>query len=166
MPIFVQWKWVERTKSFLVIFHFWDDGKKSNLRMRKKESVFETIHAYKNRRKGEFVSATSAPYYILSPPENKNYLTWAPSHPEFCFLTEVLTYANLVNGLKEKRNLRPILEGRQIGGKHSYTFEIHADLADSMSDGTMVVFDEGIYFKICPEYIDYLRRLLKPYLSE
>ena len=37
MPIFVQWEWKGRTKSFLVIFHFYDDFSKPNLRMKMKK---------------------------------------------------------------------------------------------------------------------------------
>lgn len=176
MPIFVQWQWKEHTNTFLTIFHFWDDGAKTNLRMKKKVEGFETVTTSENEGKGEFISATSLPYYVLSPPLNMTYMTWAPSHPEFCFLTEVLTYANLINGLKEseKRNLRPILEGRLIQKgdykREDYIFsdvQIHRELAKSMCDGTIVLFDEGgICCKVCPEYIDYLRNLLKPYLKD
>ena len=170
MPIFVQWKWVERTKTFIAIFYFWDDGTKENLRMQRNEEGFETVTPFENEGKGEFVSATSLPHFVLSPPLNKTYMTWAPSHPEFCFLTEVLTYANLINGLKEneKRNLRYRLEGRLIEkGDYMIVDKIHRELATSMCDGIIVVFPEGgICCKVCPEYIDYLRKLLKPYLKD
>ena len=42
MPVFVEWKWIEKTETFLAVFHFWDDGNKQNLRMRTEEWGFET----------------------------------------------------------------------------------------------------------------------------
>jgi hypothetical protein len=42
MPIFVQWKWDETRKSFLVVFHFYNDFSKPNLRIRKYSPVLVT----------------------------------------------------------------------------------------------------------------------------
>ena len=36
MPTYVRWEWKERTKTFLVIFYFFDDKSSSNLRFRLK----------------------------------------------------------------------------------------------------------------------------------
>lgn len=165
MPIFVQWQWKEHTNTFLAIFHFWDDGRKSNLRIRTDSLGFETLTSLASERKEEFVVAVSLPSYLLPPARMDVFMTWAPSHPEFCFLTEVLTYANLINGLgeHEKRRLRPLLEGR--GTQRIDQFEIDAELMESMPEGTMVVFTEGVCFEVCAKYIDYLKKLLTPYLK-
>ena len=50
---------------------------------------------------------------IINPREA--WMTWAPSHPELGLLMELLSYANIINGLKEteKRKLRVGLEGRR-----------------------------------------------------
>ena len=91
MPVFVEWQWKERTKSFLVIFHFYDDFSRPNLRIKKYE-------------KGHLIVLT--PNKAIVPKEA--WMTWAPSHPDLALLTELLSYANIVNGLKEfeKRDLR------------------------------------------------------------
>lgn len=171
MPIFVEWEWVKKTETFLTIFHFWDDKQKTNLRMRTEEDAFETvIPDPEAKRWRKFVSVITIPFEIDT---SRAYLTWAPSHHEFCFLTEVLTYANLINGLKpeEKRKIRPYLEGKveretdQEGHDRLY-FEIHSELLNSMRERTMVSFAHGdrISFEVCLEYLEYLRNLLKPYL--
>lgn len=176
MPVFVEWKWVEKTETFVVVFHFWDDGEKQNLRMRIKKEGFETC-AYVGAEEGEdreFLPIETLPYYKLSYPKTEAYLSWAPSHPEFCFLTELLTYANLINGLKPnlRRKLRLKLEGKTFREKregHEYTyFEIDSELLHSMPEGTMASFagQNGISFEVRLEYVEYLRKMLKPYLEQ
>lgn len=64
MPTLVQWKWKERTRSFLVIFHFYDDYSKPNTRFKKRK--------FKDK-KFEFERPT---------------ITWSPSHPELGLLSE------------------------------------------------------------------------------
>jgi hypothetical protein len=176
MPIFVEWKWMEETETFLVVFHFWDDRKKPNLRMRVKEEGFETCGFTAEEQEGaEFVPIETFPYYMLSYPDTNAYLSWAPSHSEFCFLTEILTYANLINGIKppQRRKLRWKLQGKTIKekrkGRELVTFEIHVELLRFLPEGkgNMVSFigQDGISFEVCLEYIEYLRMLIKPYLS-
>ena len=99
MPILVEWKWIEKTETFLVVFHFWDDREEENLRMRIVEEGFETLASVLASGEGTFgegeentVAVETAPYYQLSYPETKAYLSWAPSHAQFCLLTEVLPY--------------------------------------------------------------------------
>lgn len=99
MPVFVQWKWKEETKTFLVIFYFYDDFSKPNLRVRKYE-------------KGHLLMLT--PSEIFTP--SKAWMTWAPSHPEMALLTQLLTYANIINGLKEDKKDEKICK-EYIGGK-------------------------------------------------
>lgn len=89
MPVFVEWKWKERTKTFLVIFHFYDDFSKTNLRIKKCE-------------KGRLLMLT--PSEIFSP--SKAWMTWSPSHPDMALLTQLLTYANIINGLKEDEKIK------------------------------------------------------------
>lgn len=174
MPVFVEWKWIEKTKTFLAIFHFWDDGKKENLRMRIEEDGFETCEYVGSDEKegGDLIPIDTFPHYISGYPRTKAYLSWAPSHPEFCFLTEVLTYANLLNGMKPnlKEKLKPKLEGKTLkrnreGREYTY-FEVDSRLFRSMPKGAMVSFagQNGISFEVCLEYVEYLRELLKPYL--
>ena len=59
-----------------MIFHFHDDYSKPNIRFKKK---------FKDGR-FEFERPT---------------ITWAPSHPELGLLSELLSYANIINVLKE-----------------------------------------------------------------
>ena len=167
MPVLVQWKWMERTKSFLVIFHFYDDYSKPNIRFKKKKFKDEKV---------EFERPT---------------ITWAPSHPELGLLSELLSYANMINGLKEteKRELRrdleiavverngilrlywaPIKDLLQLTGK-VLIFEA-PDFALFLSRPILETYkkekiekDSLFCIELCPEYIDYLRKMLKPYIS-
>ena len=85
----------------------------------------------------------------------------------------MLTYANLLNGMKarDKEKLRAKLQGKsdkqQIEG-HEYTsIQVDSKLYSLMPEGSMVTFarQNRISFKICLEYIEYLRGLLKPSLQ-
>lgn len=139
MPILVQWKWQERTKSFLVIFHFFDDYSSPNLRIRKKSGFWEGLY-----------------------PQKEAWMTWAPSHVELGMLGELLRYANIVDGLKEseKRRLRDVLEGKSSGYVYDMSFEV-------LPEGKQLVANsEHLVVELCPEYIDYLKKVLKPYLKE
>jgi len=168
MPIFVQWEWQERTKTFLVIFHFYDDYSKPNIRLKKKTFKDEGL---------EFERST---------------ITWAPSHPELGLLSELLSYANIVNGLKliEKRKLRHDLEiaCREEGFLRLYWNPIDALIESAPHRLTLFEMgDVAIYVgrhnvktlkkekmewknfffcvELCHEYIDYLKKALKPYLK-
>jgi len=180
MPIFVEWKWVERTKTFLVVFHFWDDGKTRNLRMRRVEGEFEAFETCVDTGEDEkdedgFIPLVTCPGIWGGPGDSttKAYLTWAPSHPEFCLLTEVLTYANLLNGMKihDKEKFRTKLQGKTSKKEievHEYeSLQIDSELYHSMPKLSMVSFatQHGISFRVCLEYVEYLRGLLKPYLQ-
>lgn len=156
MPVFVEWRWKERTKSFLVIFHFYDDFSKENLRIKKYE-------------RGKML-------IILSPEEaimpNKAWMSWAPSHPELGLLSELLSLANIINGLKEnqKRWLRTILEAQVIVGKYREAFDTEGVKKEIGQDKKTVLYqdvtsEEHFCVELCPEYIDYLRKVLKPYIS-
>lgn len=166
MPVFVEWKWQE-TKSFLVIFHFYDDFSRTNLRMRKFD-------------KGRLVMLTSSA--ILEP--QKAWMTWSPSHLEIALLSELLSYANIINGLKESRRneIRLELEGKlELLRCGFYNTPLDAimneepqslfDNISRMPDKKIVIYptDSGelsSFVELCPEYIDYLKKLLKPYLKQ
>jgi len=165
MPILVQWKWKEKTKSFLVIFHFYDDYSKPNIRFKKKKFKDE---------KSEF---------------ERPMITWAPSHPELGLLSELLSYANIVNGLKEteKRELRkdlqialeeenelrlyyaPIKDLIQLTDKVLLfeAPEFASFLSPHIVDYEREKIEKEFFFcvELCPEYIDYLKNVLKPYLK-
>jgi hypothetical protein len=162
MPILVQWKWEERTKSFLVVFHFYDDFSKPNLRMR---------------------------VYKAPKVRAKAVLTWAPSHVELGLLSDILRYANIIDGLDEavKRKLREKLELLEMNGSTLCDWETFKELQSALPEDSVVeislIAKKGIHPYIetelgrlppierietavilCPEYIDYLRKVLNSYL--
>jgi hypothetical protein len=114
----------------------------------------------------------TAPYYDLSYPRTNAYLSWAPSHAQFCLLTEVLTYANLINGLKPhiRKRLRFKLQGlineKMCTDKNRDHFLIDYELLSNMGKKAIVSFSGQDYlsFEVCQEYIEYLRKLIKPYI--
>ena len=180
MPIFVQWKWQEKTKSFLVIFHFFDDYIRYNIRFRKKR--FEggkEIPAYLYFPKEH----VSFPFTPIEPVQFKTVMTWSPSHIELGLLSELLSYANIINGLKEheRRELKKKFEGisfeglkKDIEGESVYLFDQLKP--DVMDKGHYVLlgyeFDKTkkerwvFCVELCAEYIDHLKKLLKPYLNK
>jgi hypothetical protein len=172
MPVFVEWQWQERTKTFLVIFHLNDDFSTPNVRVNK----------YEIGRKEAQILTPIGEHTTLRAPEA--WVTWAPSHVETGLLMEILSYANIVNGLKtkEKMELKPLLEVRRkaIGRcpvckqllPHICTHEtgILRELVER--DKKWVAYankpeeDQEFSFcaSLCPEYIGYIRELLKPYV--
>jgi len=165
MPVFVEWKWQERFKSFLVIFHFYDDFSRPNLRVRK----YEKGHLFMARH-SKVLSAKKA------------WMTWAPSHPELALITELISYANRINGLKEfeKGELRVKLEGVRKGGYDLETEEYDADLV--VADASEILKEMGedklryIYIEsdeseldlcfcveLCQGYINYLKKTVGKY---
>ncbi len=180
MPILVEWKWIEKTETFLVVFHFWDDSKQQNLRMRILEQGFETLALVLASDQGTFekgeentVAVETAPYYELEYPKTKAYLSWAPSHAQFCLLTEVLTYANLINGLKPdaRRKLKLPLQGKmkkeEHKGKNEAYFLIDYDLLTMIGWKKAIVSfssQNTLSFEVCLEYVEYLRKLIKPHM--
>jgi hypothetical protein len=149
MPVFVEWRWQEKTKSFLVIFHFYDDFSKPNLRIRRYEKDNRVIF---DLSRGEDIWTLEA------------WMSWAPSHVETAMLSELLSYANIINGLGEpsKRQLINPLTGK--GGKGM-------NIVQKVGLDKRIVWlteDSGLSyagFEICPIYVDYLREILKPYLK-
>jgi hypothetical protein len=109
---------------------------------------------------------------------HKAITTWSPSHVELGYLAEVLRYANIIDGLseEEKRDLRYDLE--IIVGMTDIRFGIDVDrmtdinyrfahryrmylIGDKETLGKIALCAE-----LCPEYIDYLEEILKPYLKD
>ena len=136
MPIYIQWRWNENTKSFLVIFHFFDDLRRENLRIKKKTGIWETLH-----------------------PQKEAWMTWAPTHVEIGLLADLLLYANIINGLSvpEKEKLRTkLLSMEEIAFTDLKAYWTH----DSKTD------EDIILVELNPQYIEYLRKLLKPYISK
>lgn len=142
MPIYVQWDWQEKTKTFLVIFHFFDDFSDPNLRIKRQEKVFKVMR-FK--------------------PECKAWMTWAPSHVELGLMGELLRYANIVDGLSEciKRKLRNLLESSP---DDSVTLQL--ELMHRLPSSKHVFQEVGtaLCVQLCQEYIDYLKEILKPYI--
>jgi hypothetical protein len=163
MPVFVEWKWQERFKSFLVIFHFYDDFSRPDLRVKKYE-------------KGRLFMARHSK--VLS--AKKAWMTWTLSHPELALLTELLSCANRINSLKEfeKGELRAKLEGVRKGGYAPETEEYDADqvIADESEilreigkDKLRFIYiekdepglDLRLCVELCQEYIDYLKKTIE-----
>ncbi len=175
MAIFVEWKWIEKTQTLLAVFHFWDSGKE-NLRMRIKEEDFETI-AFTELDESSITDKDFA-YIFTIPngnyPRTNAYLSWAPSHAEFCLLTEILTYANLINGLKlnERIKVKECLQGRVTRyvdneGHNRIDVYVHSELLKTIPEDSIVSFNhqKGVSFEVRLEYVEYLRKLIKPYIS-
>jgi hypothetical protein len=111
LPIYAQWKWNEKTETFLLIFHLDParldaDGHKPNLRIR--EMNFSD---FPESDKIEFY-VPCRHYSKFSEGKNRNVVTWAPSPVETGLLQELLSYANIINGFKLpiKLELRQKLE--------------------------------------------------------
>lgn len=176
MPILVQWKWQERTKTFLVIFHFFDDFSKPNLRLKKR--VLDGVDTLQTKQFLTYPiserSKDSSEWKMEKP-----ILTWAPSHTDLALLSDLLTYANMINGLPEdaRRDLRYDLEIVVDVGKSRFELDETriADLDRRFSnlctfmgrDRNKEGFLSGSFsIELRPEYIDYLKEVVKPYLKE
>ena len=170
MPILVQWKWQENTKTFLVIFHFDDDFSKTNLRTRRmtfrgKDFSFQM-----------YIPEDLSSSKYIEPHNIRTVVTWAPSHIETGLLSEVLSYANIINGFSEEKKRRllryipglgdfielqsvaEIVKFRQSLGRKVAT--LGYDEIDKKTNRVKFSFCA----ELCPEYIDYLREILKPYM--
>jgi len=177
MPILVQWKYQEKTKTFLVIFYFYDDGSSSNLR-------FGTIKLERDSQNADMKfgdSITLADKSVFGILEDKKMfvkpmMNWAPSHVELGYLSEVLRYANIIDGLSEieKENLRLDLEyseadptlGKEYWGDQNHLAEIWEAL-EHKAHLFCIEPNYGIHFRgveLCSEYIDYLKTVLEPYI--
>lgn len=97
------------------------------------------------------------------------WLAWAPSHVEVGLLSEVLRYANIIDGIDEskKRALRPHLEIVK-GEEDPYKLWTVAFLLPENKKELVYFSEEEEPYhcaELCPEYIEYLKNILKPYLK-
>jgi hypothetical protein len=146
MPIFVEWKWQENTRSFIVIFHFIDDYTKSNLRITK-TGFWVDILKEKSVR-------------------NKAWMTWAPSHVELAMLADLLHIANIVDGLQDsiKRKLRRFLDGSwQTTEEAKEWLQVFPEGVKAWIPPTE---DLPLVAQLCEEYIEYLNKVVKPYINK
>jgi hypothetical protein len=146
MPIFVEWKWQENTRSFIVIFHFIDDYTKSNLRITKTGFWVDILE-----RKGVC---------------NKAWMTWAPSHVELAMLADLLHIANIVDGLQEseRRKLRPFLDCNwQTDGEAKEWMRM---FPESVKGWIPPNEDSPFVAELCEGYIEYLNKVVKPYINK
>lgn len=165
MPIYVEWKWEEPTQSLLAIFHFYDDFSKPNLRLVK---IGEEEDAYVSSR-GELTRLKRA------------WTTWAPSHSEIALLMQLLCYANIINGLRptKKRKLWNELEGKKAFRDSDFSQNELANIAVPDEIKKQIGLDKRVMtyadleeedvlrtcVELCPEYVDYLKKVLKPYIA-
>ena len=163
MPIFIEWKWEERAQSLIAIFHFYDDFSRPNLRL---------MDFYKAKEPG----ICSAGKLVMA---ERPWLTWAPSHTNMALLMQMLCYANIINGLKppEKKELWIELEGKKALRNKGLSKDELAGIAvpyeilkEIGSNKRVMAFGDPrdaevarTCVELCSEYIDYLRKLLKPY---
>lgn len=185
MPILVQWKWQEKSKTFLVIFHFYDDFSKPNLRCKMERIADKAVYSVQSGV--DFRLATKK---LIHPRARDNFdtaipkpvLTWAPSHVELGYLSEILRYANIIDGLdkNQKENLRPFLAAE------SFEYDVEQQYIDGFCANKKleklrdVLFEKRELFcfekendeiefifrgiELCLEYIDYLGEILKLFL--
>ena len=164
MPVFVEWRWKEETKTFLVIFHFYDDFSRANLRI---NSTPE-----KNRlTMSTYVGGEDWFDYV----ETKGaWLTWSPSHIDLALLMELLTYSNIINGFKEARK-RSLIKYLEFISRRGTLNEVSGEVerCDWIMGGAMhsVVgcdrktanySENGHSYamaELCPEYIAYIKEL-------
>jgi hypothetical protein len=172
LPILVQWEWKEKTKTFLVIFHFYDDYSKPNMRsertrfLRGKPPINPYVYFYVTEE--EFSKAVYPQRFY--PSKHRAVITWAPSHIELGLLQELLSYANIINGFKESVKLDLIKKlmffdmptETTSKSKKDMSEKIHAygyRIKKQSGEETMIGCTE-----LCIEYIEHLRETLKPYL--
>jgi len=178
MPILVQWKWQEKTKTYLVIFHFYDDFSHPNLRLKKRK--LEWFHSNTKQLMNAPITEISSNSSSEIGHKETSILTWAPSHTEIALLGDLLHYANIIGGLSEgiRRDLRYDLEITVVDkdlDKNEWAMDEKriADL-DRRFRNPSVFFgydldkegSKNAFFclELSPEYIDYLREILKPYM--
>jgi hypothetical protein len=176
MPILVRWKWQEKTKSYLVIFYFYDDFSKPNLRFGKRQLTYfkdAPMQLFDHDIAGEH-AGDGLP---VAKPIIKPIMTWAPSHRELALLSDLLHYANMISGFSEeiKRDLRYDLEitvsmGDDLFGLDEKRIE---DLDKRFKNPLVLcgreenkesVSETFFCIELSPEYLEYLKDIVKPYI--
>jgi len=180
MPILIRWKWQEKTKSYLVIFYFYDDFSKPNLRFGKRQLTYfkdapKQLFDYEIARAGAGEHAEDV--LPVAKPVMKPVMTWAPSHRELALLSDLLHYANMISGFSEeiRRDFRLDLEITVSTGDNLFALD-HKRIEDldKRFSNPIVLFGreknkEGaseIFYciELSPEYIEHLRDIVKPYM--
>lgn len=191
MPIFIQWKWQEKTETFLLILHFDADGSKPNLRNRNmafwsskdiegERELGRNDAYYFPAKHREFFQRALCMRAMgdVSAITTRNVQTWAPTHVELGLMQELLSYANIINGFKIgiREELRKKLEvffrnknQEMVEYVKSYFSLVHdlphkaflfAAEEDSKKRNYVTICTE-----LCPEYLEHLRAIVKPYMS-
>jgi hypothetical protein len=165
MPIFVQWKWNENTLTFLAVFHFFDDYIKTNIRFRRKR-----LEGGKDEQRAYFYYPVDHKGKPTQPFQFKSVMTWAPSHSELGLLSDLLTYANIINGMKEdkKRKLINILQDPVFKIELAGWAENSAREYKKRGRFYLISYEhdkpeDSYCAELCPEYIDYIKEFLKQY---
>lgn len=163
--------------------HFDADSSKPNLRSREmvfrkyEPSATHSLYTPSDRYSGES-SFQGIPYKST---KKRMVITWSPSHIETGLLSELLAYANIINGFKKnvKEQLSSKLEIIAIRNRKIMDGfeEVTDDLEKEgfLNKRFMLVGSEPNYknendgnvvfcFELCPEYLDYLRKVLKEYM--
>jgi len=169
MPVFVQWKWNQNTKSFLVVFYFIDDFSQPNLRIKTYKRIKRTIVPVKIQGRD-----------VIREGKEQAIMTWAPSHVEMGLLLELLLYANIINGLSERDKIE--LKEKLLGLHAVYneegdvTYEIDEQVTENfvfylefdrkLLKGRPVVMEKYCMPQLCWKYIEYLREVLRLYTSK
>ena len=165
MPVFVEWRWKEETKTFLVVFHFYDDFSRTNLRVNSTPEKNQlTLFTY--------VGGDD----FLNDVETKGaWLTWSPSHVDLALLMELLTYSNIINGFKEAKK-RLLIQHLEFVSRKGTLNEVSGEVekCDWLKVGAMLSVvgcdkklasysDDNRRFyamaELCPEYITYIKKL-------
>ncbi|HSV50263.1 MAG TPA: hypothetical protein VLH35_08090, partial [Candidatus Acidoferrales bacterium] len=127
MTIYVQWKWIAKTETFLMILHMDADFSDRSRNLRIAPKLFLSAKDVKNTplgigrhdffyfsedMKGRLMSEAFEEDFDRTRLKSRSIITWAPTHVETGVLAELLCYANIINGFKkEKRHsLRAYLE--------------------------------------------------------
>jgi hypothetical protein len=172
VPILVRWKWQERTKSYLVIFYFYDDFSKPNLRFGKRQ-----LTHFKDAPRQLFDYDIAGEHPAVALPDAKSMMTWAPSHRELALLSDLLHYANMVSGLPEatRRDLRYDLEITVTMRNGSFGLDEKRieDLDNRFRSPLFLcgrektkegVLETFFCMELSPEYLEYLRDIVKQHI--
>lgn len=220
MTIYLQWKWIEKTETFLLLLHFDADSSTKSKNLRIEPKLFWSSESLKDEELKKLSDGYYFPEYLkdkvkavmgafgdTSTIKVRNVITWAPTHVEIGILSELLCYANILNGLKKEQR-RTLRTGLQFWVEEEIKeFMMEADkinregndeklqeyvaryrenaesliktfrgekLLRKMLNNRVYLFgleddfkekklDDLYCFELCPEYIDYLKKVLEPF---
>jgi hypothetical protein len=165
MPVFVEWRWKEETKTFLVIFHFYDDFSRTNLR----------VNSTPEKNRLTLFTFVGGEDFFNDVETKGAWLTWSPSHVDLALLMELLTYSNIINGFKEAKK-RQLIKYLEFVSRKGTINEVSGEVerGDWIMGGAMFSVvgcdkkianyhdDNGRSYamaELCPEYIAYIKEL-------